>query len=151
MKKIITLLLFSTVSLGASAELGWLYKDSIAILTSGEEYLGNDFDNPTALTIMLESGDDMEIALIGLQSDFAFYKFRESQQYIVTDFNGERTKWEIKNVEIDGNFLKYIYVVDATKFIDKLCECDFFAITLPLAIYGTQTFYFNSNGYPLDW
>lgn len=150
MKKIITLILFCAVSLGASAEVGWLYQDSIAVLTSGEEYLDNDFDRPTTLTIMLESGGDMELALLGLRGDFALYKFRENQQYIITNFNGERTKWDIEVVRGE-NFLKYVSVLDASKFIAKLCECDFFTITVPLVIYGTTTFYFNTNGYPLDW
>lgn len=151
MKKIAILLIMCAITLTASAQMGWLYQDNIAVLSSTEEYLGDDFNKPTTLTIMLDGSEEGEIAVLGLQGDFALFKFRDNQQYILADFNGVRTKWEIKTVEVDGKFLKYINVVDASKFIDKLCECDFFSITLPLAVYGTITFYFDANGYPLDW
>ena len=150
MKKTALLIIMCLTTLLAAAQNGWLYKDSVALLLSGEEYLGNSFDNPATLKIVLGSVEGREMALISIEGEIAFLSFRERQQYIVANFGGESSKWKIEMVRGE-NFLKYVSVLDVSRFIDKLCECDFFTITLPLAIYGNTTFYFTTGGYPLDW
>lgn len=150
MRRTALLLIMCLASLASMAQNGWLYKDSVALLLSDEEYLGNSFDNPAYLKILLGSDENGDMALIGIEGEIAFYKFRERQQYIVADFGGERTKWDIEVVRGE-NFLKYVAVLDASRFINKLREFDFFTITVPLAVKGTITFYFTTNGYPLDW
>ena len=150
MKKTALLLIMCLASLASMARNGWLYGDSVALLLSGEEYLGNSFDNPATLKILLGSDENGDMALIGIEGEIAFLSFRERQQYIVANFGGESSKWKIELVRGE-NFLKYVSVIDASRFIEKLCEFDFFTITVPLAVKGTTTFYFNTNGYPLDW
>lgn len=150
MRKTALLIIMCIATLLAAAQNGWLYKDSVALLLSGEEYLGNSFDNPATLKIVLGSDEGRKMALIGIEGEITFLSFRERQQYIVANFGGESSKWKIEMLRGE-NFLKYVSVLDASRFIDKLCECDFFTITLPLAIYGNTTFYFSTGGYPLDW
>lgn len=152
MKKIAIILLMCLTAITAMAQNGWLYGNNIAVLKSMEEYPSGDIDKPVCLKIMLDNSDENNLlALLGLDGDFVLYNFRPNQQYIVVDYGGMSTKWEIETVTPDDKALQYFFVTDAAKFIDMLCKYDFFTITLPLILYGNTTFYFNSNGYPLDW
>lgn len=153
MKKIAILLIMCAITLTASAQMGWLYDNEkgIAFLESNEEYLTGDFDKPTTLRIMLDGSEEDELVLLGLEGEVTSYKFRDNQQYVVVNCNGQSMKWAIETQIVGNNILRYFTIVEASKFIDMLCECDFFSITLPLFGHGITTFYYNTNGYPLDW
>ena len=150
MKKIATLLLMCLLSLGAFAQ-GWEYSDNKAIMMSDPLFLDGDYDNPTHLGLVVDANYDKDLVAMGLQGD-GLTNFRENQLYVVVKFDwGKDERWRIKEIYTDDSKFKFFLIVSTDKFIKRLRSCDSLQVTLPVYQNGTQTFYFNCNGYPLDW
>ena len=150
MRRIAIILLMCATSLVAIAE-GWHYQENQAILMSGAEFLDDDFDNPTYLGIMIDGRHEQDVVAIGIQGD-GLTDFRASQLYVVVSFNrGKSEKWRIKELNNEASQYKFFMIVSASKFINRLRSCESLQVTLPIYEYGTKTFYFFADGYPLDW
>lgn len=150
MKKIATILLMCVMSLTASAE-GWQYDNNKAIMMSDPIFLDGDYNNPTCLGLVVDASYDKDLVAMGLQGD-GLTNFRENQLYVVVKFDwGKDERWRIKEIYTDDSKFKFFLIVSTDKFIKRLRSCDSIQVTLPVYKNGTQTFYFNCNGYPLDW
>ena len=138
------------MSFGAFAE-GWYYTNNRAMMLSDPLFLDGDPDNPTYLALAIDGNFGKDMILMGLQGD-GLTNFREKQLYVVVSFDfGKDERWRIIELNDDDPKFKYFSIVSADKFINRLRSCNSLQVTLPVYQNGTQTFYFNCNGYPLDW
>ena len=152
MRQIAIILLMCATSLMAMAD-GWQYGSGKAGIESQYEFINGNYDRPTALQLFVgkdESGHDGVLAI--LQGECDIHDFRDSQQYVMIDFGDlERHQWAIQQVPYKNRNYNAFIFGDASNLIERLRECDTFTITLPLHGVGTRTFYFYTDGYPLDW
>lgn len=152
MRKAALILLMCATSLVAMAD-GWLYGSGKAGIESHYEFINGNYDKPTTLRLYVgidESGHEGVMAI--LEGECDIHDFRDNQQYVMVDFGDlERHKWVIQQVPYKNRKYKAFIFGDAGNLIERLRECDTFTITLPLHGVGTRTFYFYTDGYPLDW
>ena len=150
MRRLVILLMMCAISLTAAAQ-GWQYRNNKAIMMSDPNFLDGDYDNPTYLGLVVDASYDKDLVAMGLQGD-GLTNFRKNQLYVVVKFDwGKDERWRIKEIYTDDSKFKFFLIVSTDKFIKRLRSCNSIQVTLPVYQNGTQTFYFNTNGYPLDW
>lgn len=152
MKRIVFLIVLAAVTLAAMAD-GWQYSNGKAGIESGEEFCNGNYEKSTVLQLFIgmdASGHDGVLAI--LEGEYDISDFRDSQQYVMVDFGDfQRHKWVVEQVPFEGRNYKAFIFGNASELIERLRKCEFFNITLPLYRVGTHTFYFNADGYPLDY
>lgn len=139
-------------SLASMAQSGWYYENGKAAIMSNEDYVTGDWDNPTTLMLMIGSnkeGDTMAVAM--LQGECSIHDFRERQMYVVIAFDGEQSKFKIKQITDGDLAFSGFVILDTASLIERLRTSQMFSITLPLYKHGVRTFIFNADGSPLDW
>ena len=147
MKKILFILAMLIMSLGVKAQQGWRYQDNCALLESDWDYLSGDVESPTALSVYIRDG----FVYCFLSGECTIHSFRKNQKYIMVSFGiEEEQRWAITEKRFQGSDYRAFSIDNASKFIEKLREAETFYITMPLYQYGIHTFYFYTNGYPLD-
>ena len=152
MRKIFLILLMCAISLVMMAD-GWNYSGGNAGIASTIEHINGDYSEGTAIYLVVGKNDaGVDGVMCILLGKYDIHDFRENQQFVVMEFDGmERQRWEIQPVPYQNrNYCAFILNY-ASDLIAKLRECEIFTITLPLLNVGTHTFYFYTDGYPLDW
>lgn len=152
MKKILFILL-ALLPFMAVAESGWIYTEYGAGIDSDYEYVTGDYDSPTILRLMLsKDAKGRNVLIFVLKGECQIHSFRKNQQYVKVEFGMfDVDKWRIKEVDYQGWHCQAFLIVNVDQFIRKLKKAEYFSVTLPLYEHGTQTFFFNADGYPLDW
>jgi len=142
MKKTLFILFMCAIALSSKAQKGWLYGDNVATIKSTFCSLENDRTG-TSLTITIGLIDDVETAVCVLDGHHLAFNFRENQKYVVI------STWKFDIMELDRKDV--CVILDTPELIELLSESDIFSISVPVYGVGTTTFYFNTDGYPLDW
>lgn len=153
MRRVAAIIILCVVTLSAMAQSGWMYDNGKAGIVSDYEFIKGNYDQPTRLVLTItvnNHGDNIVLAVLKGECDI--HDFRENQQYVVMEFDVlESKKWEIAPVPFGERKFNAFLFGDADALIEKLKDCETFAISLPLYDVGVQKFYFHANGYPLDW
>ena len=149
MKRFVFLIVLAAVTLAAMAD-GWRYNDSPGI-ASGVEYVTGDINQKTCLVLRVGEIDGRDWVVGILVGECDMYDFQDGQHYVMVNLGDGREKWDIVPTEYKGRKYQAFIFVDSVAMIERLKKCDYFDITLPLYRVGTHTFYFNADGYPLDY
>lgn len=138
---------------GSACAQGWHYMEQQALIASDTEYLTGDFDSPTQLIVGVDRHSGKDAVVMMLTGECSIHDFRKSQQYVIVNFDHTGgVKWRITELRDnhDKRFSAF-FITDAARFIKHLRKCESMTVTLPVYNYGITTFYFNADGYPLDW
>lgn len=146
------LALYIIMCLAATSMSGsWHYEENNTFIASADEYISGDYDQPTTLAIYVVSHRGVNGVVGGIFGEYCIHDFRPSQQYVMIDFGQGRERWKVRPFEVNGTAESSFIFDDPDALIRKLCEAESFTVTLPLYRVGTHTFYFNADGYPLDF
>lgn len=143
MRKVIILLIMCTMSLSAFAQGWWEYKNGLAIIRSSFNDITGDYIN-TNLTLYIGKDDSnkYDVAACVLAGEYDKPIFRKKQNYVLVE------DWKF-DISMDDNI---IWFDDASSLIDLLRLYNkTFYISLPIEGVGVASFFFDPNGYPLDW
>lgn len=142
MKKVIILLIMCAISLSAFSK-GWEYDSGYATLMSSfNDIEGGNLGTILCLIVGKDDYGEKDLAVCVLAGEHENHDFRKGQEYIIV----EGYKFDILK---RGDVMR---IIDTLSLLELLRQYDdTFYISLPVLGVGVVTFYFDPNGYPLDW
>ncbi len=142
MKKVIIILIMCVMSFSAFAK-GWEYDRGYAtLLSSFNDIEGGNLGTILCLIVGKDDYGEKDLAVCILAGEHENHNFRKGQEYIIV----EDYRFDI----IERG--KAMRIIDTPSLLELLRQYDStFYITLPVLGVGVVTFFFDPNGYPLDW